>query len=300
LLQPILRPTQNSVGYAWAERKQLTTPEDAQSEMDESILPVVLGPGPALYLLDGHHTCSALDFSGFYDTLCSIYVVCDWRNDSLAVFWQRMQDENYAYLLGRPSGDPNQLPVPINYTTLPQIVAFRANGSSFADDVWRSWSGFLRKIQKWDVFPPCDKAEGSNCMRGYDRICDPSDNAIPFFEYRWAYYLNQACTLNLEFWGTSEEELRARELFLDQSAHLPWPQLPGQADVSSWIDITLNLFYLVRGAEAGNYTLPSGLPFFGGNKLPGDMLGYAPFPAGDPDCNRDYTSSCGADEGVSQ
>ena len=66
-LAGVLHPTQQAVGYAWIQRKlkDFGTQSDAQTEMDDSPLPFVLGPNNVPYIADDHHTISALHASGF-------------------------------------------------------------------------------------------------------------------------------------------------------------------------------------------------------------------------------------------
>ena len=66
-LQPLLRPAQPTVGYAWVQTvAHFAFPDAAaaQAKLDEEPLPVARGVGPHVYLIDHHHTLSALDLSG--------------------------------------------------------------------------------------------------------------------------------------------------------------------------------------------------------------------------------------------
>ena len=66
-IKAVLRPTQNSVGYAWVQRiveYDMQSKDDAQDEMDGKIVPVVVAQfASKLYILDHHHHLSALDTS---------------------------------------------------------------------------------------------------------------------------------------------------------------------------------------------------------------------------------------------
>ena len=82
-LQPLLRPTQSNLGWAWVARKlskEFDSVKDAQEKLDEDPVPVVFGPdyismyhddaatnGSAFFLTDDHHTLASLDYS--WDTI---------------------------------------------------------------------------------------------------------------------------------------------------------------------------------------------------------------------------------------
>jgi hypothetical protein len=71
-LKPLIRPTQSEVGYAWIGYKLVNifySENNAQDEMDSSPLPAVIGPDSKFYIVDDHHTISALDYSGYDDTV---------------------------------------------------------------------------------------------------------------------------------------------------------------------------------------------------------------------------------------
>ena len=62
--------------------------DDAQGELDDKPVPVVLGPNHDMWLLDHHHLLSALDFSGFDDLSVTVNVVCAFDpNESMEQFW---------------------------------------------------------------------------------------------------------------------------------------------------------------------------------------------------------------------
>lgn len=104
-LQPILRPTQQGIGYAWVQSKleqKFQTAADAQAELKSSPIPVVVGfGGTALYCLDHHHTLMALELSGKHvraNVKVYVDVVCDYSDlaDENA-FWSKVRSR----LLGR-------------------------------------------------------------------------------------------------------------------------------------------------------------------------------------------------------
>lgn len=44
--------------------KDFSTAKDAQKEISSATTPAVIGPDSYLYIVDDHHTLSALDYSG--------------------------------------------------------------------------------------------------------------------------------------------------------------------------------------------------------------------------------------------
>jgi hypothetical protein len=77
-LKPLIKPTQDEVGYAWVQRKydkNFQSSNDAQEEIDSSPIPAVLGPtddgSGTIYIVDHHHELAALDWSGYTDVSVS-------------------------------------------------------------------------------------------------------------------------------------------------------------------------------------------------------------------------------------
>ena len=87
--------------------------------MDSSVTPVVLGPGPAMYIVDDHHTLSALDYSGYSDTKVTLNIICDKRSVAVEEFWRSLQSENLAYLAAHPVGKPDVLPLSLIHISEP-------------------------------------------------------------------------------------------------------------------------------------------------------------------------------------
>lgn len=79
-LKPVLRATQNMLGYAWVQYKidkHMGSQDDAQDELDEKVVPVCKGPGDLFYVLDHHHLLAALDASDYPKARPTMHVVCD-------------------------------------------------------------------------------------------------------------------------------------------------------------------------------------------------------------------------------
>ena len=189
-LKPLLRPTQEAIGYAWIKHKlekgDFASKARAQTQMDNSIAPAVLGPDNKIYLLDEHHTLAALDYSLWgADTLVKINIVCDKRQlPSMRLFWQYMVEHDLVSLVSSPRLNVNALPVKISPFDLPQSFSFTVDkpyslsaaniggdaaagggvddhvddnvpvhvvdadtiSSTMRDDPWRSLAGFSRKV----------------------------------------------------------------------------------------------------------------------------------------------------------
>eukprot|EP00912_Choanoflagellata_sp_UC4_P002474 UC4_evm3s1566 len=273
-INPLMRCTQEAVGYAWVQykvEKSFLTSEDAQDEMDDTPVPVVLGPDRNFYILDHHHTLAALDFSGF-DVQVSLYVVCDWSDvKSVSEFWDRMKTSNFAYLYGASKAD--SLPTSISYDIIPKTLEYTAKGTTFKDDPWRAFGGFVRKISN----SSCPKSN-KYCMRGFDRICNKAGESIPFFEFRWAYFMVYAYN-DETLWPSLDQARSFNKIY----AMLP-ASLPGQADVGSWINAASFLLPLLRSKAAGDFELPNQMGTMAGF-LPGYTAGMVPIPEPDPNCN---------------
>ena len=294
-LQALVSPTQSDVGYAWVARKvskDFGSAKDAQSQMDDSPLPVILGPTEAtsasvgLYIVDDHHTLAALDYSGFDDVTVSVVVQCDWRALPEDVFWANM-NHNYVYGLARNPGNLSALPQPLAdpRVDLPSAFAFTASGgTAFGDDPFRSLAGFVRKVQN----SSCTDDESKYCERGFDRVCDAGGGGIPFFEFMWAYYANavvldtgnSSSSAAVQWWPSAADE---------NAFNAAWLALPpssvaqlGAVDLSAWAAAASLLVPLCRSSATGGYALPADAGF-AFQALPGYVDGWAALP-GDPDC----------------
>lgn len=149
-----LRPTQMTVGMLEVAEKSAELDQEPKEKRHEYMsahpVPVVRGPGGALYLIDHHHLVRALLDSDFHHAMCAI--VADFSAAQPSEFWQKMEHQHWVYLhdaQGRPR----------DYAALPKTVA------GLSDDPYRSLAGLLRKAG------------------GY------SKTTIPFAEFQWANFL---------------------------------------------------------------------------------------------------------------
>ena len=275
-VKAILRPTQNSIDYAWVQRsteKDMGTEKGAQAAIDDKLVPIVRGPGgKAIYAIDAHHTLASLDFSGFHSVRVTLTMMCDYSADTEATYWKRMANQGFAYLYGRKSKDPNALPSPILPSELPSSFSFSKKGTSFQDDRWRAMTGFSRKIRTKG-----DSKYTSRCM---NRVCDArtGGGGFYFFEYRWGFFF-AAHFQNSSAW----DDKSAFSKFNAAYSQLP-AAAPGGADISAWQATADDLLPLCRGTSAGEFSIPASYGIFSG-KLPGYVKGLGPIsPAKDSDC----------------
>jgi autotransporter-associated beta strand protein len=94
-------PTQMNEGFTEVGKKAagfdlLTTQAELTANLLTSIEPVVIGPDGKLYLLDGHHTFTALDESvwGASDPTVYVDVVANYSNLSESAFFAQLQSSN--------------------------------------------------------------------------------------------------------------------------------------------------------------------------------------------------------------
>lgn len=283
-LKPLLKPTQPQVGYAWIQYKldkDFTSENDAQAAMDDSATPAVIGPGPAIYIVDDHHTLCALDFAGYEDVKATMNILCDMRNYTTSDFWATLSSQNLAYLASHPKGKPNELPVSISYTEMPSRFSFTKDDQSLSDDPWRSLAGYARKVQSApSPTPSCSDSDSKYCERCMYRGCvdgyQLSGAGVPFFEFRWAYFINDATYYSTRFWSSTDSLSK----FISSYSALPASEV-GKVDTGDWMDTAELAIALCRDSTTSKYTLPSTI--FAEKPLPGYFEGYVKL-EDDPDC----------------
>lgn len=291
-LKPLVKPTQSGVGWAWVTyklNKSFGSSSDAQSEMDDSPTPVAIGPDGHYYVVDDHHTLSALDYSGYDETSVTLNVICDKRqeNYSMADFFADLSAQGLCYLGAHPKGKPNGLPELIPYTALPKDFSFTPDHSSFADDRWRALAGFSRKVTEVEGFPKCGSNDDKNCERCFYRGCGhdgqaASGKGVPFFEFQWAYFLNDATISNPSLWPTKEQF----EAFSSAYKALPEsssPKAVKDTDTDAWLSAAALAVPLCRGQSVAGYRVPTSL-YKGSGVLPGFVTGPIKLEA-DPQCS---------------
>ena len=274
----VLRPTQRSVGFSWVDSifaRGFGSKKQAQSTMDANHIPVVVAGGDELYVVDKHHHLAALALSGHASVEVTASVVCALKNATGDALWRGLASLGYAYLYDRPADEPDALPragpLPSSpNASFPTVFAHSATSSVFVDDRWRSLAGFARKI-----VGECGSGD-RYCDRCYDRTCDDTTgDAVPYFEYRWAYFFDDAYGNNASLWGRAEDFAAFAAAYRD----LPFA-LPGTADSVAWGAAAAALLPLCRGPSASAYRLPATGVLSG--PLPGASAARIPHP--DADC----------------
>eukprot|EP01034_Spumella_vulgaris_P027481 gene27481-34203_t len=233
-LKPFIRPTQPQVGYAWVQYKlhrRFSTAVDAQYEINKAPIPVVIGPGPRFYIVDGHHTFSALDFSGFNQTIVTLDVISDERNSHPDKFWHELFVRDLAYLAAHPSDNHNELPVPLTISQMPTNFSFNSTHRSLSDDPWRALVSFSRKIRSDQCIQSsgdhkyCGRCMFRGCQDGYKQRGD----TVAFFEFRWSYFMNDATFYNPSIWDSEYDHMRFKSTY----SLLPVSAI-GAATIDDW------------------------------------------------------------------
>ena len=298
-LQSIIRPTQYHVGYSWIHYKLLKdfgTKRLGQIALDNSLTPAILGPTDdgtlAIYIIDDHHTFSALDYSGYSNIMVTINVICDLRNLTVQNFWEYLHQHQYTLLMQYPKNKNNQfdyisqLPIPLAYSDLPTNITFRPYQKTLQDDPWRSLVGFSRKIK--DV--PKDillyynlSIDNSNsnctinnkyCYRCFYRGCNKNGNnaqgpSVPFFEFRWSYflldsYIHPQLWPSITMYTIFKEKLH--NLLLSSSSNNNNNLI--KINLENWFNMVPYLLPLCHAETNRNYRLPSNI-FADHYSLPG-------------------------------
>lgn len=243
----------------------------------------------AMYVVDDHHTLCALDLSGFDAVTVSLNILCDLRHLDVDAFWGYLAANNLTFLASHvPTSQPNTLPVPITPKDMPTTFEFTTAKQTLTDDSWRSLAGFSRKVKDApSPAPSCsDYKYCERCMyRGCSGGSALSGPSVPFFEFRWSYYMLSAY-LDASWWPSPAEYSEF------QSSYEALPAVVighGSVDTDAWLDTAGKLIALCRGANTGAFVLPDTM-FQGDGSLPGYVQGYEELDA-DPTCDAPV---CGA------
>lgn len=289
-----MHPTQPLLGLAWVQYKadaHMGGRADAQGEMDSKIVPVCKGPGNGLWILDHHHLLAALDYSGLVGVSPTVHVVCDFSSSTTTPesFWAQLRAKELTYLKVRPDGNSSALPTEtVDWRDLPTVinmsrhegsvgVSLSSRGSSggFRDDPWRSLVGFSRKIKGSDC-PHGDKY----CRRAFTKACNAHHRGIPFFEFRWSYFFNDAYLRGPDaLWGG----VAGYATFADAYRSLK-PFVIGKGDTDEWSRASEYLVALARSEAASEYEVPVSQKGCKG-RLPGQITASGNIDTPDPVCD---------------
>jgi hypothetical protein len=103
-----IMPTQMNEGFTEVDAKAaafdlLTTPAELQADLLGDVEPVVIGPGGQLYLLDGHHTFTALIDSVWGASNPTVYV--NVKSDGVGILPDHAAEQLPAAVEQRHAGD---------------------------------------------------------------------------------------------------------------------------------------------------------------------------------------------------
>jgi hypothetical protein len=150
-----LHPTQISVGMIEVEDKRRALAGEPKHTREEYLrkhaVPVIVGPGSRLFLIDHHHMARALWDDDIHHVFCEVQDDLAHHGETTAQFWREMAHRHWAYPHD-PCGETRP------FTDIPKHVAH------LADDPYRSLAAYVRN-------------EG-----GYEK----SDT--PFAEFEWANF----------------------------------------------------------------------------------------------------------------
>jgi len=145
-----LRPTQFAVGFRWIAIKNIEISKMSKEELfqyrKDKKVPIILGPDQSYFMIDRHHTLSALFDNRIEEAL--IEVVQDWSKLSWKQFWQEMEQSHNVYLFDEQGRKKTALELPLRlkslkddpYRSLASLVAkhgrFEKTGIPFEEFYW--------------------------------------------------------------------------------------------------------------------------------------------------------------------
>lgn len=202
-------------------------------------------------------------------------------------FWKEMAAQNFAYLGSHPQDKPNNMPKRIDYSQIPSNFSFDSGYNAFTNDNWRALAGFSRKVVSVPSSPEkCNVKTGddANCESCFFRGCadgyQSSGLGVPFFEFRWAYYMNNGY-LDSALWDSSADFTTFVETF-DRVSRGTSFALSG-INTSDWLQAASYVVPLCRSKAGREYEVSQAV-FTGDLVLPGYYEGYIKLPA-DPSCD---------------
>lgn len=132
-----LHPTQISVGYQQVHEKskKLSKLESLHEYLETHPVPIIIGPKSALYIIDHHHLCCALDNIGKDKVF--IKVVEDWSSYEHNRFWKEMQEHKYVWMYDE---NGKELCLDTYLKVVPKTI------KDLKNDPYRSIAGVIRKM----------------------------------------------------------------------------------------------------------------------------------------------------------
>jgi hypothetical protein len=196
-----VRPTQITVGYREvAEKRRRWRHARNTNELDilqRRIVPIVVGPSAACYVLDRHHWLSALTAEGVTDV--PVVVVADLQKLDQATFWSHLDRRGWC----RPYDAQGRRQ---DYCDIPSSIA------GLQDDPFRSLASALRRAGEFakhkTLFSEFAWADFLRCRIGVKDLEEDFDGAL-----QAALVLSHgAAAIDLRVSGTADRSRDARSV----------------------------------------------------------------------------------------
>ena len=240
------------------------------------------------------HGLSAIDYwateHGESDRIyITLDIIADQSDMDMDEFEAYLVDTGNAYLLARPADQPLALPTKVPFSNLPSVIQFPYDGTpSLPNDLFRSLASFVRKTPRVDSKSRgwCPVEDGNEwddryCLRGMNRPCDANGAGIPFFEFMWGYFLNEAVN-NTEMWYDARAHSRFQYLLHEELI----PMTTSGYDIRQWNSAALIVTPACRDQIARDYRLPPPLQaLFQREDLPGLVSHPYELLPEDPSCD---------------
>jgi fibronectin-binding autotransporter adhesin len=236
-------PTQQNEGFAEVDAKAAgfdldTSLSEVESQLVGDIEPVVIGPGGQLYLIDGHHTFTALLDSewGIDDPTVYVNVVANYSNLTEAQFIAAMQADNFLLPLN------DGVPEPVS--DLPTSL------TGLTSDVYRGLEYSILKNKSSKLFTTSD-----NITRGVGSSTPGLDKMTGAFTdfLEAAAYQDADGRLGLPYLSPGDIAL-ATQWNLNPNSTTTLPSIPGTVTAAQLPGFILNQNITV-GSVISNSTL---------------------------------------------
>jgi hypothetical protein len=296
-LKPLLKPTQKQVGYAWIKYKLdkfFNSQSNAQAQIDGSLIPAVIGPDNSFYVVDDHHTLASLDYSGYDSTVVTLTIICDKRSlSSMDAFWSYLEAEHFVYLVAHPWDQKDVLPVAITPSQIPVSFSFTKGYMQFSNDPWRSLTGYSRKVTSIPGTASCPSKGSQYCHRCMYRGCNDGSQSsgpgVPYFEFRWSYFMLDATYFSdSNYWPSdSDKALFTKGYEGINDGGTQFNDTISTVSSSEWLNLASSVIALCRSEASSLYAPPTDLyPDSDKVGLPGYVMGYdKQLNEDDPNCS---------------
>jgi hypothetical protein len=138
----------------------------------------------------------------------------------------------------------------------------------------------------------CSGDDDKYCERCFYRGCGNGDQSsgvgVPFFEFRWGYFMNYALYYNTSYWPSVSSRENFATIY-SQLQVLSQTTALDTIDISLWEEAAKYLIPLCRGDPTQYYELPADLFNDTSSSLPGYVNGYEKLDE-DPSCDVEQCS----------